>query len=348
MLNHRPAIKQIAREAGVAVSTVSRVINNHPDVSPDTYARVRAIVDRLGFQPNAAARSLVMKRTHSIALITSNIEIYPQSILAQVEHQARKLGYKLFVRVIDPACSQPDSQDIKLIDDLLAYQVDGIIWAVEDTLTSYAFWNQKLRQCDIPVVCISSGSVEGLAFVSVDNHSGGMIATQHLINQGYRHIGLITGPSEALVVRERRAGWEQALKQAGLSANPQQIVEGDWYAPSGEKSLHLLLNHFPQLDAVFVSNDQMALGVLKAAHEVGRRIPETLGLVGFDNSPSTEYFLPPLSSVDHHFDELGRRAIHEIHRLINLSLQERSEETPKGIWIQPTLVTRQSSIRSGD
>lgn len=346
MINRRLAIKQVASEAGVAVSTVSRVLNNHPDVSSATYERVKAIIDRMGFQPNAAARSLVMKRSNFIALITSDIEIYPQSILAQVEHQVRKLGYKLFVRVIDPSYSEPDSSDLKLLDELLAYQVDGIIWAVEDTLASHTYWNQKFSQSSIPVVCIGSGSIDALPFVSVDNRYGGLIATQHLIQQGYQHIGLISGPSDALVVQERKAGWEQALHQAGLSAGAEQIVEGDWYAPSGEKSLRLLLSRFPQMDAVFVSNDQMALGALWAAHEAGRRVPETLGMVGFDNSRATEYFSPPLSSVDHHFDQLGLRAVQEIHRLIRLSSEERRQETRQGIWIQPTLVTRKSSIRN--
>ena len=175
MINRRLAIKQVASEAGVAVSTVSRVLNNHPDVSADTYERVKAIIDRMGFQPNAAARSLVMKRSNFIALITSDIEIYPQSILAQVEHQVRKLGYKLFVRVIDPSYSEPDSSDLKLLDELLAYQVDGIIWAVEDTLASLTYWNQKFSQCSIPVVCIGSGSIDSLPFVSVDNRYGGLI-----------------------------------------------------------------------------------------------------------------------------------------------------------------------------
>jgi DNA-binding LacI/PurR family transcriptional regulator len=346
MVNRRSAIKQVASEAGVAVSTVSRVFNNHPDVSSDTYERVKAIIDRMGFQPNAAARSLVMKRSNFIALITSDIEIYPQAILAQVEHQVRKLGYKLFVRVIDPSYSQPDSPDLKLLDELLAYQVGGIIWAVEDTLASHTYWNQKFSRCGIPVVCISSGNIDSLPFVSVDNRYGGLIATQHLIHQGYRHIGLITGPPDALVVQERKAGWEQALHQAGLSASPEQVVEGDWYAPSGEKSLHQLLSRFPQMDAVFISNDQMALGALRAAHEAGRRVPETLGVVGFDNSPMTEYFFPPLSSIDHHFDKLGLRAVEEVHRLINLSPEERSQQTPKNIWIQPSLITRKSSVRN--
>jgi len=346
MINRRSAIKQVASEAGVAVSTVSRVLNNHPDVSSDTYERVKAIIDRLGFQPNAAARSLVMKRSNFIALITSDIEIYPQSILAQVEHQVRKLGYKLFVRVIDTSYPQPDSADLKLLDELLAYQVGGIIWAVEDTSASHNYWNQKFSQCGIPVVCISSGKINSLPFVSVDNHYGGLIATQHLIQQGYRHIGLITGPLETLVVQERKAGWEQALQEAQLSTSLEQIVEGDWYAPSGERGLHQLLHNFPQIDAVFVSNDQMALGALWAAHAAGRRVPETLGIVGFDNSPITQYFFPPLSSIDHHFDELGLRAVREIHRLINLSDEERRKQTTEGIWIQPTLVTRQSSLRN--
>jgi DNA-binding LacI/PurR family transcriptional regulator len=123
-------------------------------------------------------------------------------------------------------------------------------------------------------------------------------------------------------------------------------LDAYWYAPSGEKSLRLLLIRFPQMDAVFINNDQMALGALRAAHETGRRVPETLGVVGFDNSPMAEYFFPPLSSIDHHFDELGLQAVQEIHRLIELSPKEMNQEPPKSIWIQPALVIRKSSLRN--
>ncbi len=338
-------IIQIAQEAGVAPSTVSRVLNNHPDVSPETYQKVKAVIDRLGFFPNAAARSLASKRSHTLAMVTSDLVYYPKLILAQVEAQARKCGYKLFVSVINTELNPPALQDDRVLEDLISYQVDGIIWSVEETILSFELWRKRMSLLNIPVIYISSHAVESLAFVSIDNRQGARLVTMHLLEQGYRNIGTITGPMQEIPTIERRAGWEEVLVEAGLPPDPRQVVVSDWTPADGERAFYQLCQQFPEIDAVFVHNDQMALGVYSAVHHLGLAIPEQIGVAGFDNRNEAAYYLPPLTSVSHHFDELGLRAVKEIDRLIRLSPEERAHESPRGIWIQPELVPRQSSLR---
>src|SRR5687768_40295 len=158
-MSQRVGIKEIACRAAVAPSTVSRVMNNHPDVSPDTFQRVKAVIDELGFTPNAAARSLASRRSHTLALVTSNIEVYPKMIFAEIEEEARQRGYKLFVTVINPAANPPLAQDGRLLDDLISYQVDGIIWSVADNVQSFEMWHEHLRSLNVPVVHISSRKI---------------------------------------------------------------------------------------------------------------------------------------------------------------------------------------------
>jgi len=340
------SIIEIAREAGVSPSTVSRVLNNHPDVSPETYRAVKAVIDRLGFLPNAAARSLVSKRSRMLAFVTSEIAFYPTLILAQVEEQARQRGYKLFVNVINSALNPPSAQDDRILEDLLSYQVDGIIWAVAETTHSFDLWRARLASLRVPIVCISTRAIDALTFVSVDNRRGGHLVAQHFLAQGYRHLGTITGPMYELSALERHAGWQEVLQQAGLPPAPQQVVEGDWTPAGGERAFLELYEQFPQVDAVFVHNDQMAVGVLSATHRLGLRVPEQVGVAGFDNRSETAFLLPPLTSVSHHFEEIGLHAVAEIDRLIQLSAEDRALEQTKGIWIQPELVVRESSMRS--
>lgn len=345
-MTNKKSIIQIALEAGVSASTVSRVLNDHPDVSPATYQKVKAVIDRLGFLPNAAARSLASKRSYTIAMVSSDLVYYPKLILAQVESQARLRGYKLFVRVINSKLNPPASQDARVLEDLASYQVDGIIWSVEETSLSFEFWRERLSALNIPVICISSRSIDSLSFVSVDNREGGRLVTKHLIEQGYRKIGTITGPIDEIASLERLAGWEEALAEAGLPHDSRLIVESDWSPAEAERSFNQLYRQFPQIEAVFVQNDQMALGVYSAIHHLGLSIPDQIGITGFDNRNEAAFYLPPLTSVSHHFEALGRQAVQEVDRLIQLTPEERARETPRGIWIQPELVIRKSSVHN--
>jgi DNA-binding LacI/PurR family transcriptional regulator len=185
-----------------------------------------------------------------------------------------------------------------------------------------------------------------LPAVVCDNRLGGQIGTEYLLRQGYRNIGLITGSPGLLASQERQCGWEDALLAAGLPPAPQQVVEGDWTAVSGEQGLRRLFQQFPQIDAVFVSNDQMALGVVKAANDLALPVPARLGVVGFDNVAEASCFIPPLTTLHNPFQEMGMMAVKELDRMLREhNHQEGSRSVPLRIVLKPELIVRESAVR---
>jgi LacI family transcriptional regulator len=183
-----------------------------------------------------------------------------------------------------------------------------------------------------------------LLVVANDNRSGGAQATQHLLDQGRRTIGLITGPLNWWEARERYAGWKDTLLRAGLEPSPSLVVEGDWSAPSGERGMRTLLTQRPDIDAVFACNDQMALGALIAARVLGRQVPQDLAIVGFDNIPESAYFWPPLTTVYQRLVDVGRTAVQVLHKLIEAGQQGEESTGHATIMLKPELVIRQSSL----
>jgi LacI family transcriptional regulator len=166
--------------------------------------------------------------------------------------------------------------------------------------------------------------------------------TEHLLEQGYQHIGLITGPLTWEVARQRQLGWQDALR----STQDRQMVEGDWSAASGAGGLRQLLAQYPEMDAVFASNDQMALGVLQTTHQLALRVPEDLGVVGFDNTPESAYFWPPLTTVRHQLIEQGRIAVQTLISMIESQRQNGVFAQSEIAVLQPQLVVRKSSVVS--
>lgn len=169
---------------------------------------------------------------------------------------------------------------------------------------------------------------------------------QHLLDQGRRLIGLITGPLDWWSARERQAGWHATLEQGGVEPAPSLVVEGNWTVASGERGIHRLLAHRPDIDADFAANDQMALGVLRAAHLLGRRVPDDLAVVGFDNIPEAAYFGPSLTTVRQHLIELGRIAVQELQNAIEA--RRLGTEDPQTVVrrLSPELIVRESSVAS--
>jgi LacI family transcriptional regulator len=207
-------------------------------------------------------------------------------------------------------------------------------------------WLQRrMPNLPVPIVFLSMHPSDGLPVVCVDNRVGGRMAAEHLLSRGYRHVGVITGPLDWWEARERRRGWEDALQAAGLSSDEQQVFEGDWNAASGEEGFTQLSRQFPEMDAVFAGNDQMALGVLEAAHRRGLRVPSDLGVVGFDDIPESAYFWPPLTTVRQEVRQLGGAAVEQVARMISASLGEAAPLSPETQWLAPRLVIRSSSGR---
>ncbi|MFC1997900.1 substrate-binding domain-containing protein, partial [Chloroflexota bacterium] len=190
-----------------------------------------------------------------------------------------------------------------------------------------------------------SQSSNGL-IAAMDNRLGGRLAAQHLLNQGYQRVGIITGPAYWWESAEREAGWREVLTENGIKNLDQLKAIGDWNAASGDVGLQTLLTQAPDIDAIFVSNDQMAIGSLQAAHRLGLRVPQDLGIVGFDDIPESAYFYPPLTTIRQNTGKLGALAVELICTLIEAREENRTIE-PEISWVGPRLVPRKSTQRKG-
>jgi DNA-binding LacI/PurR family transcriptional regulator len=186
----------------------------------------------------------------------------------------------------------------------------------------------------------------GLSIVSIDNYLGARIATEHLLQQGYRCIGHISGPLDWWESRQRKAGWQAALAQVGIEALEGHCTEGNWSPSSGETAFRQLLAQYPDMDAVFVGNDQMALSALQVSIRNEICIPTQLGIVGFDGLPETAYFSPPLTTVYQDQHQLGCTVVEEIVHSIEKARRGETSNRPSTIILEPELVVRESSVRT--
>ncbi len=335
--NGRITIKEIAQEAGVSKQTVSRVLNNRPDVSPQTRHRIQEIINNINYRPSKLARSLSHGRTHTIGVISSDLRhVGPSHTLIGVDEQAYASGYTLSLSLIHETSDQETIDS--LLENMLAQQVDGIIWMAVGRSNNYKTIINRLSNFPIPVVMGLEMQPTGLTAVHTDSSIGAEQAVTHLQEQGYQVIGIITGPLNEWSAQKRLKGWQNSVLQADSSL----IYEGDWTAQSGYNGIQQLWQQRPDLDAVFVSNDQMALGVLKAARAMGRQVPDKLGVVGFDDIPEAVFFTPALTTVKQDLIANGRYIIQELDQQI----QARHNQTPcppKIIQTPTELIIRDSS-----
>jgi len=342
MLNSRQTITivDVARRANVSAGTVSNVLTGKRPVADDTRERILRAIEDLGYQPNLLARSLVNRASNTIGVVTSGLEFYgPSRTLVGIEQQANDLGYSLLLDLLH----DPEAEDVDtVLDDLTSRRVDGIIWAVHEVGRNRAWLEPERLRSMPPIVFLTMDARPQATVISTDNRAGAMLATQHLIEQGRRTIAIITGPLTWWEARERLAGWQRGLAQGNRVQTPDLIYEGDWSAACGERALRQLLARRPDIDAIFACNDQIALGVLRASHFVGRHVPDDLAVVGFDNMPESAFFMPSLTSVRQHLSDLGCIAVQELHKAIEARAQTTAPE-PAIRLITPELIVRESS-----
>ncbi len=348
----RVTIKEVAQAAGVSAQTVSRVLNNRPDVSAETRENIHAIIARLRYSPNVLARSLIQGRSHTLGVAGYGLGYYgPSRVLTGIERGANELGYSLLLSLL----RDPDTNDgEEIFHNLLARQVDGMIWAVPE-IGSNRNWaiellNRAASAANIapcPMVFINMEPVPGLAITAVDNHEGGRLATGHLLEQGYRRIGIISGPPAWWESRQREQGWQEAMQAAGMNSCDLEAlrVAGDWYPSSGEKGLEELLHRCPDLEAVFACNDPMAAGALLAARRLGRRVPQDLAVVGYDDVPEAPYFFPSLTTIRQPLSELGGQAVDILNQMLSTPGGGQEIASSQARWLHPQLIIRDSSRR---
>lgn len=321
--------------------TVSRVLNNRPDVSSQTRKRIQQIINELGYAPNAMASSLRQGRSNTIGVVATGIEFFgPSRTIVGIEREAEELGYSLLLNLLHTE----DGHEQAVLESLLARQVDGLIWAVPEIGNNREWLCKRVQEISTPVVFLSMEPRDGSMTAAVDNYTGGRLATEHLLAQGNRQIGIITGPMTWWEAQQRAKGWQDAMRAAGIDTLDGLWAEGNWSAASGEGGLHHLLSHTPTLEAVFACNDQMALGACQAARHAGRQVPQDIAIVGFDDIPESAYFFPPLTTVRQNLAEVGQQALLLLDRVLEARRNEEEIE-PEVLWSKPELVVRQSSIR---
>lgn len=328
--------------AGVSTQTVSRVLNERPDVSPETRKRVQTVIEEMGYQPSALARSLIRQRSQTLGVVIAGLSyLGPSRVLSGIAAAAEAAGYSLLLKEL-PRFDENDIEPI--FQALLSRHVDGIIWAVPEVGENRT-WVREMADPGIPLVYLTMEPQEDISVVAIDNYLGGRMAMTHLLEQGYQKIGHISGPLEWWEARQRMAAWKDALQEAGRDVREEHWVEGNWSAASGAQAVEKLFQQYPDIDSIFVANDQMALSVIQFIREKGSRIPEDIGIVGFDNIAESAFFSPALTTIQQDQYDIAKLAVEQIIQLIEAGWQESAEVEPQTIILPPALVVRQSSLR---
>jgi DNA-binding LacI/PurR family transcriptional regulator len=291
----------VARLAGVSQKTVSRVLNDEPYVSADVRRRVLDAAEELGYRRNQAARALASGRTRSIGVVTLGTALYgPASLLMGIERAVREVGYTL--RVADTIEGDPGGIAGALAS-LLDQGVDGVV--ISEPIDE----GVGLISVDVPVLVLGAPPTFAAPQVVTARVGAGLLAraaTEHLLELGHATVHHLAGPQRWYSARDRLAGWREALRAHGADEPP--VVEGDWSAASGYAAGRELAGD-GTVTAVFAANDDMAIGLIRAQLEAGRRVPEDISVVGFDDIPVAAYVTPPLTTVRQPFDEVARQGL---------------------------------------
>ncbi len=328
-------LDEIAREAGVSRSTVSRVLNQHPNVSKKARERVLSVTERLNFQPNLAARSLAAGRTRILGLVIPMrvpalfTDPYYPILIQGISAACNARDYSVMLWLAEPEYERRTMQKI-----LQGGLIDGVIVSgmlVNDPIVD------ALRARTMPFVLVGRFASDGLlTFVDVDDLNSAREMVSYLLRSGYRRIATITGPQNMNVGIDRLAGYRAALRARGREPDSTLIVESDFTEEGGYHAMQRLLPHNP--DAVFAASDAMAVGALRALREAGRRVPDDVALAGFDDMPFAARTEPPLTTVRQPIHRMGMVAAEVLIDLI-----EQPDSTPRRIILQTELVIRGST-----
>lgn len=329
-------LEDIGRMAGVSRSTVSRVINHEPNVSPEVRARVEDVIRRTGYTPNAAARSLVSRRTGVIGLVIPSLvhnlfeDPYFARLIEGITKASNGAGTTLSLFLF-----QTEAEERELYPRVVESGfVDGVIITATrmgDPLLA------KMAVSRIPIVMVGRPDIDGVSYVDVDNRAGARAATEHLVRLGRRRIALIAAPSNTTTGADRQLGFVDGLADHGLILDPQLRAVGDFSEPSGYSAMTSLLDQRP--DAVFAASDAMALGAMRALRDAGLEVPGDVAVAGFDGFAASESSSPPLTTVRQPVGETAQRAVDLLNRLIRGDV-----EPPVADIVPVELVVRGSTL----
>lgn len=327
---HKKAnIYDVAKLAGVSHQTVSRVLNNHSSLKPATREKVEKAISELSYRPNNAARQLVTSRSRIIGVLIAEADLYgPASILNAMERVARREGYSV---LSIPVSTKSKDSWREGIDQLRNLDIDGVI--------TIALPGEIVKEIEnsldgAVIVIVDSEPSKKFDVVNIDNIYGARMATRFLIENGHTQILHVTGPEKAYEAKMRQQGYEQEMKDSGLSP---RAITGDWSIAKGFEIGQHIASEKKRPTAIFCANDHLALGVLKAFHENGIEVPADISVLGFDNIPESQYLVPSLTTVSQSFDQIGNVAIEK------MLLQLRESAPREAVMLKPDLITRDST-----
>lgn len=333
-------IKDVAKKAGVSPSTVSRVIAEHPRISAKTSRRVREVMDELGYHPNMMAKSLVSRTSRTIGVILPRpaeellLNFFFYEFMRGVMAQLTRAGYDLLM-----AGGNNEREELETVTRLVrGGRIDGLLLLysrASDPVISL------LRKEDVPFLLVGrSLDYDDVPSVDNDNVQAAYDATKHLISQGQRRIGFVSGPAHLAMTQDRLAGYTKALGEAGLPFKQGWVVEGEFLLESGYRAMASIMNQPEPPTALVVIDDFVAFGVLKGLTELGYRIPEDVAIVSFNNIALSELTMPPITSVDIGTYQLGYTASQMLISTIQQDPVQQRQLIPH------RLVVRESSLRT--
>lgn len=301
----RPIINDVAKQAKVSTATVSRIINGLSGYTEETRQTVVNVIREMGYKPNAIARGLVNKRTHTMGVLLPNISSRLATVLLKgIENRAHHLDYSVVI------CNTENDgkRTMEYLDVLSEKQVDGIIITSEWLKDAYG---EALLAMKIPVVLVLTVSYRfQIPYIKVDDKQAAYQATKYLIDKGHKEIGIISGPQkDKLAGLPRIEGYKQALADYRLTISEDRIAYGDFTYKSGRKGIEEVFKRSPDITAVFAASDEMALGILSYAYKKGIKIPDDLSVIGYDDTQDAEMAIPPLTTVHQPIYEMGERAV---------------------------------------
>jgi LacI family transcriptional regulator len=303
-------LKMVAREAGVSASTASRIINRTVNVSDELRLAVEAAIAKFNYRPNAAARGLALGRTLTIGVVSQAMDspFYGEGLRA-IERRLQPLGYApLFM-----SGNWQEQEEARCMEELIDRGVDGII------MFAGCLGDAALKTYARKVPIVVTGRLlraKGLFSMQVDDRNGAILAMRHLFGLGHKRIAFVTGFVNHPDANERLAGYRSALAAAGIGFDPQLVVAGDFHEEGGMRAVYQLMDSGVEFTAMFCVNDQTAYGACLALFRKGRRVPEDVSVVGFDDLPASTYRVPPLTSVRQSVQQLGECSAEAILQLI--------------------------------
>lgn len=337
-MQHKPTtIKDIAKKLHLSISTVSRALRNAPDINPETKKIILELAELMSYLPNKLARSLRQNQTNTIGVIVPNLDYVISTMVKGIDEAALEAGFTVIVCQSNESFIREAVNTRRMLNSL----VDGFIISVSSETKSNDHF-KVLQEREIPLVVFDRVIPDMVASsVILDNEEGGFIATEHLIEQGYKRIAILAGPKTLDISNNRLKGYQKALKKYNMKFDPSLVVHCEFNQDFAFFATEELLALKKRPDAIFTISDRMAIGAMIAIKNKGLKMPDDIGLVGFNNEPSLALFTPSISSVEQPSFEIGKMAGKIfIEQFLNNNFSDTRQEI-----LKPKLYIRESSTR---